>query len=145
MFGWPNGLQWVRMALKPIQHGIWPFMGDSMEYMVNSIYFDEYFTIFYLTVFCTAASGILIAIGAYHASSTFHDQLVHSLFRSPMAFFDRTPLGRILNRLSNDIDRIDENIPWAISIAMTGFTLGHIIIIFLLSPPSQFLRKHSIR
>ncbi|KAI1703205.1 ABC transporter transmembrane region domain-containing protein [Ditylenchus destructor] len=66
---------------------------------------------------CVAVSSIFLAIGAFNASRKFHDRLVFSLFRSPMAFFDRTPLGRIINRLSNDIDRVDENIPGCI-----GFT-----------------------
>ena len=76
------------------------------------------------------------SVGAYHASSAFHDQLVRSLFHSPMDFFDRTPLGRILNRLSNDIDRIDENIPWAVSFAMTVFAeaLNSLISICVVIP-----------
>ena len=44
---------------------------------------------------------------------------MRSLFHSPMSFFDQTPMGRIMNRLSNDIARIDENIPWAVSYAMS--------------------------
>jgi len=30
---------------------------------------------------------------------------------SPMAFFDTTPLGRIINRFSKDIDEVDLMIP----------------------------------
>uniref|UniRef100_A0A914H2V5 Multidrug resistance-associated protein 1 n=1 Tax=Globodera rostochiensis TaxID=31243 RepID=A0A914H2V5_GLORO len=66
-------------------------------------------------------SSVILSIGAYHASMIFHDKLLSSLFHSPMAFFDRTPLGRILNRLSSDIDRIDENIPFAVGYALAVF------------------------
>jgi ATP-binding cassette, subfamily C (CFTR/MRP), member 1 len=75
-------------------------------------------------------------VGAYYASTAFHDRLLRSLFRSPMAFYERTPLGRILNRLSNDIDRIDENIPWAVSSAMIIFAeaLNSLIAICIVIP-----------
>uniref|UniRef100_A0A183BM78 ABC transmembrane type-1 domain-containing protein n=1 Tax=Globodera pallida TaxID=36090 RepID=A0A183BM78_GLOPA len=62
-----------------------------------------------------------VYVGAYHASMLFHDKLLSSLFHAPMAFFDRTPLGRILNRLSGDIDRIDENIPFAVGYSLAVF------------------------
>uniref|UniRef100_A0A914CXJ8 Uncharacterized protein n=2 Tax=Acrobeloides nanus TaxID=290746 RepID=A0A914CXJ8_9BILA len=55
-------------------------------------------------------AGFIFAWGAFVASTKFHNSLVHSLLRSPMSFFDTTPLGRILNRLSNDIERIDEEL-----------------------------------
>ncbi|KAI1701313.1 ABC transporter domain-containing protein [Ditylenchus destructor] len=85
---------------------------------------------------CVAVSSIFLAIGAFNASRKFHDRLVFSLFRSPMAFFDRTPLGRIINRLSNDIDRVDENIPGCIGYTFILFAaaLNSLIAILFVIP-----------
>ncbi|KAL3109879.1 hypothetical protein niasHT_019910 [Heterodera trifolii] len=87
-------------------------------------------------VFSAALSSLVLSFGAYRASLAFHDKLLHSLFRSPMAFFDRTPLGRILNRIGNDIDRIDENIPWAVgySLSILAEAFNSIIAICIVIP-----------
>ncbi|KAL5047594.1 hypothetical protein BDW71DRAFT_179567 [Aspergillus fruticulosus] len=37
-----------------------------------------------------------------------HERMAFSIFRSPMRFFETTPSGRVLNRFSSDIYRIDE-------------------------------------
>ncbi|KAL9092720.1 MAG: hypothetical protein Q9159_000618 [Coniocarpon cinnabarinum] len=42
------------------------------------------------------------------ASRKLHQMMATALFRSPMSFFETTPSGRILNRFSNDIYKIDE-------------------------------------
>ena len=52
-----------------------------------------------------------LAIGAVLASRRIHDKLLRNVMRSPMSFFETTPLGRILNRFSKDIYVIDETIP----------------------------------
>ncbi|KAL4991982.1 P-loop containing nucleoside triphosphate hydrolase protein [Aspergillus falconensis] len=42
------------------------------------------------------------------ASRKLHERMAFSIFRSPMRFFETTPSGRVLNRFSSDIYRIDE-------------------------------------
>jgi len=49
--------------------------------------------------------------GTIRASSEMHSSLLLNMMRSPMAFFDVTPIGRILNRFSKDIDTIDILLP----------------------------------
>ncbi|KAJ2520559.1 hypothetical protein H4217_001964 [Coemansia sp. RSA 1939] len=45
------------------------------------------------------------------ASRKIHENMLRGVLRSPMAFFDVTPLGRILNRFSSDMQRCDETLP----------------------------------
>ncbi|KAG2416141.1 hypothetical protein HFD88_007333 [Aspergillus terreus] len=51
---------------------------------------------------------ILWIFCSIEASRKLHERMAFSIFRSPMSFFETTPSGRILNRFSSDIYRIDE-------------------------------------
>ena len=59
-------------------------------------------------------SGVLILgaciglfLGNVRAGRILHARLLRNIVGSPMTFFDTTPLGRILNRFSKDLDVID--------------------------------------
>lgn len=43
-----------------------------------------------------------------YAGRALHNGLINKLFRAPMAFFDTTPIGRIINRVSRDIEIVSE-------------------------------------
>ncbi|MCJ1418249.1 hypothetical protein MMC32_004596 [Xylographa parallela] len=58
-----------------------------------------------LTVVQTLILWIFCSI---EASRKLHERMAYAIFRSPMSFFETTPTGRILNRFSSDIYRVDE-------------------------------------
>ncbi|KAJ2802822.1 hypothetical protein H4R21_002273, partial [Coemansia helicoidea] len=49
------------------------------------------------------------------ASTNIHQGMLTGTLRSPMAFFDVTPMGRVLNRFSSDLQRCDEMLPRSVS------------------------------
>ena len=56
-------------------------------------------------------AAFVLAIGALQASTYLHAELLMNCLQAPMMFYETTPLGRIVNRFSKDIDVIDTLIP----------------------------------
>lgn len=52
-----------------------------------------------------------LALGAVHAALDMHVSMLTNVFRWKMGRFDTTPLGRILNRFSKDVDVVDSILP----------------------------------
>lgn len=55
--------------------------------------------------------AITLAYICVIGSTVLHENLLENMLRLPLAFFETTPLGRIVNRFSKDIDVIDTMIP----------------------------------
>ncbi|CAK7908275.1 multiple drug resistance-associated protein-like transporter 1 [[Candida] anglica] len=97
----------------------------------------------YLTYYFIAGvlGGAFTLIGAFivwtcciiRGSRIFHDNMAQSVLRSPMSFFETTPIGRILNRFSEDIGQIDSHLPWVIidllEVVLNGISILSVIVI----------------
>ncbi|KAI8747945.1 multidrug resistance-associated protein 1 [Biomphalaria glabrata] len=45
------------------------------------------------------------------AASTMHSAMLDRVLKAPMSFFDTTPVGRIVNRFSRDVETLDNQLP----------------------------------
>lgn len=69
--------------------------------------------------------GFTFALGCISSSHELHNEMFLRLMKSPMEFFDMTPVGRILNRFSKDIDTVDNVLPINLrSFLTTGFMVN---------------------
>lgn len=78
-------------------------------------------TWFLLTVLNHFFKGVMIFLGAISlargtiiASAKLHEGMLARVLRSPMIFFDTTPIGRVVNRFARDVDVVDATIPGTI-------------------------------
>ena len=51
--------------------------------------------------------GYLMAMLRVRVATTLHKDMMVSILRAPIAFFDVTPAGRIMNRFSKDQNQVD--------------------------------------
>ncbi|XP_078671973.1 ATP-binding cassette sub-family C member 10-like [Branchiostoma floridae x Branchiostoma belcheri] len=94
---------------------------------------------FYLTVYGALAGAntvftlfraFLFAYGGICAARVLHDQLLNSILKAKIQFFDTTPIGRVVNRFSSDMYSIDDSLPFIMNIllAQTYGVAGTIVV-----------------
>ncbi|KAH9003060.1 P-loop containing nucleoside triphosphate hydrolase protein [Lactarius hatsudake] len=81
-------------------------------------------------------NGTAIAFIVYSASRRMHDNAITRVMLSPMSFFETTPVGRIMNRFSKDIDTIDNMLAdsFRTLINTISSVLAAVILISILLP-----------
>ena len=79
---------------------------------------------------------ITLYLSGIKASSLLHDKLLGGILRSPMSFFDQTPLGRITNRISKDIYTVDKTLPgvFASFLSCLFSVMATLVVITMSSP-----------
>ncbi|ORX70654.1 hypothetical protein DL89DRAFT_278020 [Linderina pennispora] len=83
-------------------------------------------------------SLVLWTLCAIRASRKIHESMLVGVLRSPTSFFDVTPLGRILNRFSSDLQRCDESLPRSCS-GLVSTMVGVIsaVVVISMSTPAM--------
>jgi ABC-type multidrug transport system fused ATPase/permease subunit len=89
------------------------------------------------TIFSVLQTITLWVYCAIRSARVLHSDMLETVIRSPMSFFDTTPLGRILNRFSKDQQTADEVLPrnFGDYIRVLFFVIGTILVITVSTPP----------
>ncbi|XP_048588131.1 multidrug resistance-associated protein 1 [Nematostella vectensis] len=112
----------------------------SVTNVTQSSQRDRYLGVYgafgFAQAFFTLLSSFLLAYGSIKVSTSLHERLLFNILRSPMSFFESTPVGRIVNRFSKDIFVIDDTLPRSYRTLMTCIVsvLGSMIAISFATP-----------
>ncbi|GFN86327.1 multidrug resistance-associated protein 5, partial [Plakobranchus ocellatus] len=107
-----------------------------LDHPDKNSYLLIYFLIVLSAVVLTLFKSLSVTKWTLTASTGIHRQGILSVVASPMAFFDSTPVGRIINRFSADLDEIDSRLPMNLDVFLTNVLLiiGAVTIITYVSP-----------
>ncbi|KAK1940423.1 ABC transporter C family member 12 [Phytophthora citrophthora] len=91
---------------------------DKMETAASDPNYSElsygmwYFGFIVICSVVTIARGLLMMESCIRSSKSLHNELFRRVLQAPInLYFDVTPVGRILNRFSNDLDQMDSVLP----------------------------------
>lgn len=81
-------------------------------------------------------SSLTFTLGFIYSAQAMHSKMLSNVLGWPMWLFDTTPMGRITNRFSKDVETIDNILPQVFRIFLSGFfgvnrkfiPLKHIVI-----------------
>ena len=103
---------------------------------VSGCYLGVYAGLGGIQILLTIWGTFLLALSAIFASHILHSDSLRNILRSPLSFFDTTPVSWILSHFSVDVYVIDEVIPRSIhSFIFTFLTLlSSFILITIVTP-----------
>ncbi|CAK61098.1 unnamed protein product (macronuclear) [Paramecium tetraurelia] len=86
------------------------------EFSRNTLYFSIYFALGFMQAFFAFLRAITIIYQSIKSADIVHNKMMKTLIYAPQcSFFERVPQGRIMNRLTKDINTLDTEIYWNIS------------------------------
>lgn len=90
----------------------WSEVNTDVGYNPDVVYYlGIYLLLGLLTAILLLVQFIICLIYcSVHASKILHNNMAVNVLRAPMSFFETTPIGRILNRFSNDMFKVDLNL-----------------------------------
>ena len=138
----PVALALVAQALKVATSGwvAWWTSEDGAISRALATFIVGYVLWLLASIVLSIARDCMFAVAELRAASTMHNDMLHAVMRAPMAFFDTTPLGRVVARFSKDQNTLDMQLPLALNMLIgcmleVGFTLvliGALLPLFLI-------------
>lgn len=100
-----------------------PLVQDRTVY-----YLSVYAAYAFLFIFLSLCRDGAMLYGALRASRILYDRMTNALLRAKPQFFDRTPVGRIMNRFSKDLETVDVEISPSFMFLCDSLLEGFVIL-----------------
>ncbi|KAL8122791.1 hypothetical protein AgCh_010969 [Apium graveolens] len=108
---------------------VWLAFGVQVPNISIVMLIGVYTAISTLSSFFVYLRTLSAALLGLKASKAFFSGFTDSIFSAPMVFFDSTPVGRILTRVSSDLSTIDFDIPFSFCFVLSVVELFTIICV----------------
>lgn len=114
-----------------IMTSLWLSYWTSQKWhLAQGVYIGAYAALGVLQALLQFAFSVSLTVFGTKASRVMMNRAMYRVLRAPMSFFDTTPLGRITNRFSKDVDTMDNTL--TDSMRMFFLTMAMILSVFIL-------------
>ncbi|MBY0554615.1 ATP-binding cassette domain-containing protein [bacterium] len=120
----------ISVIAAPLLQKIWLSQSDKMTGLTPVQIILIYGGLGFLTMLLVFLSNSFWSRRGIEAGKSFHDQMLRAILSAPIRFFDSTPVGRILQRFSRDMESVDIHLQW--SFDNTIHSVFHITMSFIL-------------
>lgn len=120
----------ISVIAAPLLQKVWLSQSDKMTGLTPVQIILIYGGLGFLTMLLVFLSNSFWSRRGIEAGKAFHDQMLRSILSAPIRFFDSTPVGRILQRFSRDMESVDIHLQWSFDNTIHSFF--HITISFIL-------------
>uniref|UniRef100_A0A8B9U939 Cystic fibrosis transmembrane conductance regulator n=1 Tax=Anas zonorhyncha TaxID=75864 RepID=A0A8B9U939_9AVES len=84
---------------------------NETEHLDLTFYLGIYAGLTVATILFGIIRSLLVFQVLVNSGQTLHNKMFQAILKAPVLFFDRNPIGRILNRFSKDIGHLDDLLP----------------------------------
>lgn len=120
----------ISVIAAPLLQKIWLSQSDKITGLTPVQIILIYGGLGFLTMLLVFLSNSFWSRRGIEAGKSFHDQMLRAILSAPIRFFDSTPVGRILQRFSRDMESVDIHLQW--SFDNTIHSVFHITLSFIL-------------
>ncbi|KAJ3217631.1 hypothetical protein HDU67_007573 [Dinochytrium kinnereticum] len=113
---------------------------DDGEPKGTGYYIGIYACLSLLVVFAGIAVEMWVLYGSLVASRVMHNRLLERVFHAPLRFFEKTPVGRLLNRFTKDLSTVDTDcLPNFDNVGSTIFDIMQCFVVITVAAPLTFV------
>lgn len=129
-------LQLAVGAAQSMQSLFLQFWTEDRYHHSNGVYIGYYSLIIASRALCFICVAVCTCVFCFNSSSSLHNRAVENIYRAPMSYFDSTPLGRIINRFTDDIANLDTQMFMQLRMTLmsSSILLASIVTIFVYIP-----------
>lgn len=125
----------IAVVAAPLLQKVWLSQSDRLADFTPLQIILVYGGLGLLTMVLVYLSNSFWSRRGIEAGKYFHDQMLKSILAAPIRFFDSTPVGRILQRFSRDVESVDLHLQWSFDHTIHAFfhiTLSFALIVLIL-------------
>lgn len=131
------GLFFAALAViaAPLLQKMWLSQSDKLVQLTPLQIILVYGALGVLTMLITWVSNSFWTFQGIKAGQIFHDLMLKSVLATRMRFFDSTPVGRVLQRFSRDVESVDIHLQWSFNHtihALFQVLMSFLLIVFIL-------------